>query len=1236
VKLLSLELRAFGPFRDVALDFSGEAGVHVIYGPNEAGKSTALRAITGLFYGIPHLSPDAHTHRPEDLRIGGTLASAAGARLSIVRRKGRVRTLLDRSGEPLPEHALSPFLGGIGEEVFRAAFGLDHETLRMGAQALLEGRGHLGESLFGAGLGGTGIAAVLESLRREADELYSPLARTKKLNLAIRAVIDAKKRAQDAAMPASAWLAQEQAIKDALAERARIDDEAARLRAEERRLRRARQLSGLFAQLRSARSARALLAGVVLLPDDAASERATAEAELSDAAAQSRRAEEALARLVEQRDALSIPHALLAQADAVDDLTTRLGSHKKALVDLPRVRAELRAHEEEALETLRSLGVRAAPAALHDFAALRAEVEPLRVDAAREERLRALARDAAVLGERVRQAEEELRRADGEVAVLRARSSPPGDVCAEPSRPSALPADAGPDGSHRNALPADAGLLRRAVARAKALGDAAAAIAKARRAEAQLHARAFAACSAQKLAAEAIRAIPSLPVPLPETVDLFAEEERALADERSSLAGRLADARAALARTSHALAEVSAEGLPTEADLDAARAARGEAVRAVRSAVAAGDHAQAAASLDALERAVEAADRAADRLRAEADRVAQRARLAAERRTREEALASLERAEADLAARAEAFASRWREAWAPCAIAPRSPAEMRGWLRRHDALVALVMEADEAAREREALHARAAACAADLASALSASSTAPLVAPLPGPAAALSPSAPPDPAALPELLDAAERRLAAIDEAERLARDLVAAEASRDAAERRLAAHQAALEAHRRDWEAAAAGLPVRDGASPAEVLRALDMLGKLFARLDESRRTARRVEGMERDARELSSRVLTVAREHAPDLAGRPVEAAAVEIARRFHQARSDLEKQAVLQQQILAAHEAIAEQRARADRALGRLAALRAAAGASTLEELVRAESLSLEAKRLDRQIELYSSQIRDVGDSAPEEELHREVEAIGESAEALGARIEELEERLADNARERSQIDRTIGARTEGLAKLREGGSAADAALDLEAAIAEARALALSYARSRAASLVLEREIEAYKRRHQGPIVRRAGELFRALTLGSFAGLSAGIGGDDQASLVCVREGGREVDVDGLSDGTRDQLYLALRLASIERFAAHAEPLPLVLDDAFVHFDDARAREALVALAGLSPAVQVLFFTHHDRLVAIAGGALGEQRCKIHRLPRGGRPERTSGAAPSPMETSEENAVDRGRGT
>ena len=111
MRIERVHLRAYGPFTDVVLDFSGRAGMHVVYGPNEAGKSTALRALTGLLYGIPTRTGDAHLHRMGDLRVGGTLVDEQGHRLSFVRRKGLKNTLSDEHGEPMDEALLRRMLG---------------------------------------------------------------------------------------------------------------------------------------------------------------------------------------------------------------------------------------------------------------------------------------------------------------------------------------------------------------------------------------------------------------------------------------------------------------------------------------------------------------------------------------------------------------------------------------------------------------------------------------------------------------------------------------------------------------------------------------------------------------------------------------------------------------------------------------------------------------------------------------------------------------------------------------------------------------------------------------------------------------------------------------------------------------------------------------------------------------------------------------------------------------------
>jgi uncharacterized protein YhaN len=90
--------------------------------------------------------------------------------------------------------------------------------------------------------------------------------------------------------------------------------------------------------------------------------------------------------------------------------------------------------------------------------------------------------------------------------------------------------------------------------------------------------------------------------------------------------------------------------------------------------------------------------------------------------------------------------------------------------------------------------------------------------------------------------------------------------------------------------------------------------------------------------------------------------------------------------------------------------------------------------------------------------------------------------------------------------------------------------------------------------------------------------------------------VRGGDQSVAVEGMSDGTCDQLYLALRLAAVEQFCRQSEPLPLIVDDILLRFDDDRARETLAVLGEFSSITQVIFFTHHGRLRQLADELFG----------------------------------------
>ncbi|MEI6527873.1 MAG: AAA family ATPase, partial [Planctomycetota bacterium] len=95
MRVRQLDLIAFGHFTNRSIDLSqGHYGLHMIYGPNEAGKSSSLRALTSLLFGFPQRTDDNFLHSNKDLRVGATLESRDGKALACVRRKAKTATLL--------------------------------------------------------------------------------------------------------------------------------------------------------------------------------------------------------------------------------------------------------------------------------------------------------------------------------------------------------------------------------------------------------------------------------------------------------------------------------------------------------------------------------------------------------------------------------------------------------------------------------------------------------------------------------------------------------------------------------------------------------------------------------------------------------------------------------------------------------------------------------------------------------------------------------------------------------------------------------------------------------------------------------------------------------------------------------------------------------------------------------------------------------------------------------------
>lgn len=141
--------------------------------------------------------------------------------------------------------------------------------------------------------------------------------------------------------------------------------------------------------------------------------------------------------------------------------------------------------------------------------------------------------------------------------------------------------------------------------------------------------------------------------------------------------------------------------------------------------------------------------------------------------------------------------------------------------------------------------------------------------------------------------------------------------------------------------------------------------------------------------------------------------------------------------------------------------------------------------------------------------------------------------------------------------------------------------------------AALAALERAHSGLQARFSPALNRRAGELLAELTGGKYDKVALT---QQFEALAEERDGLQPRRALTLSQGTADQLYLAVRLAVCELVLPAEEPCPLVLDDALANFDDGRCALALEALARLGEERQILLFTCHSREARLAEGREG----------------------------------------
>lgn len=1151
MKILSLDLQAYGPFTGRTLDFSsGNHGLHMVYGPNEAGKSAALRALSSFFYGIHQKTPDNFLHDYDALRIGARLKLSDGTERFFIRRKGSKNTLMDESGSALDESEISRFLDGISRDVFTRMYGIDSSSLEEGGKKLVAGEGELGAILFAAAAGIPEVREIIAGLDAEAAGLFKPNGTTPLINRLISDHKELKKKVKEHSLSSAQWATLEDRMHAAKEEREAVSIRVREKTAVLNRRKRVREAFKDAGELREIQAELEAMAGTVVLSEGFTARRERAEEKLKAAGEAIARDAPALRGVQEEARALRLPDNLLAHRVRITGLFQESGNYKQAGEQLPRLRGNVLEIERDARRIIRELGLAGED---RDFGKLclsvrdRARIEELcersrDLSTSLEHQNAALAKYSADLAE----LEEKLARLPGirDIDAL--------DSLLKDCRQSGLT-----EKGIASLQDQVKSLERASEERMDRLG----------------------------LKGLARRDFLSLPIPGKQTVAFFSRDFMALEQHIAEAGKQIRDEHSRLSRTEDDIRALQIQGdIPTEGQLSQIRQRRDLLWRLIRNAWEAQcdvpedqwrEHAGDAANPpDAFERAMAEADEISDRLRRESDRVAQLAQLVAGKESGERTIGDITLVMQGLHEQRQLLEQRWDEAWKPAGIRPRSPGEMSEWLVLCDEALSLCREwsmrsAELEKKTRELFEFR---------------------------------------KRLSDLMDrdgaqAADRTLSALD---RRADELIRRQRDtdlrrkdlqdriREAQRQVLAQTQEAaltkerLDAWKKAWAQALVPAGLDAGASPEQARAVLRQFSELAGHVREIEEKSSRIRAIESDNDRFEKNVTALCADLGRSMAGTGYALFVEQLNQELQEGLEIRERLNALEQRGRDLGKAMEYHREIVSGSEAEIRALLKEAGCNEACLLPGKEAISAAYReKAGRADELKRILSRSAGNADLDGFL---AEVFSADADVLPQEIIDLEREIDDLEKRRTGLDQEIGSLRREREGMAGGSMASQLSEEMESVLAGIRDAVQDYARLTLAASRMRGILERYRKKNQGQVLTRAGEFFRKITLESLHGLAADFDSSDRQVLVGLRNGGR-VPIEAMSEGTCDQLYLALRLASLEQRLKEREPMPLILDDVLVNFDDPRAIQTLKILADISSRTQVILFTHHRHLCDLA---------------------------------------------
>ncbi len=1157
MRFSKLNLIAFGPFSNVSLEFNtNDNGLQLLFGPNEAGKSSVLRGLTQLLFGIPTQSADNFLHDYRSMRIGACI-EMSGQFVECIRRKGNKETL--RAGDdttPIDEKVFFATLSSIDAHAFNARFGINRDSLIRGGRDLSQSGGELAEVLFSAGSGLSNLKAVQTSLESEANVLFKKGGSLPRINELLKQLQDVKEIIKLQSLRPEKWTELQSAITCDTAELQRSRKRQLDLQAEILRMDRLQTSLPTITRLAQLRLDWPNVSNAPHLSLDFSERRRQLEDELITVRSQHDLTTDTLARANEAIESVTLPLALLDQSKRIEALHQDLGKHRKAQIDGQKLLDEQSRWKLELQNLVDELNSISKQIVTQNF-----DLESVRLNRDERKRIDQLVAEHTRIAAQV----------DDRRIALQSRRATLRD-CEE---------------KFTIALPEiDTLRLELAISAAEKAGDIEDRLSQKRNAWSQESRKASKELQRLGLWTGTLQELEILAVPDEETVDRFDQELDDLQLKLNEVQLEVESKQKELNQKQRAIEKLEKQqDVPTEADLASMRQNRDAEWLLICQAIEEKEYETWTLRSQTFSSLIRQADDIGDRLRREAQRVAEKAELLSHRDVLQSSLPNLLEKLQTVNANFVETNERWKGLWRAIGIEPQTPREMRSWLTKHSRLIELAEEVDTTNRDSQQLEIQIDGFRKVLID---------ILATFDQDRSMVRKSEEHESQSLADVIHLAEYRLKSLQmlNAQRLKMEQDGQRLNQEVKllEIEVAQSEGKFEAWGLEWESALSSLHLKRNATPQQATGMIELIHDIQAKREDIGGHQKRITGIERDAREFEICVQQLAISIPwPQAISEPISTVGT-IYEELGKAREIAAQQKTqsLNQQSLQTELDRLQNRQKA--IVEKLQFLCREAGIDDPSQLAAIEMQASSRQRLEQEIDDCKCALAALAGGVTLDEFMEQ--ASKEDADRLPAKIKEYQDELACIQQQESAVRERNAVQMAEIQKLDGSFQVAQAFEEREQILAELRRVSEQYAQLKLSSRLLRNAMEAYRKQNQGPVLSHASRIFQALTCGQFAGLEADFDEKDQPILLGIRsKNSGKVLIGGMSEGTCDQLYLALRLASFETWLEHHEPIPFIVDDILVNFDDERSAAALRVLAELSARTQVILLTHHRHLVDLA---------------------------------------------